>query len=475
MPSSSLHFFDDWRLRTREGLDRVQGHPQQLGEIPLGSHPDLSVLRGLFGTQYDERRECWFSIIDCHPADGSPRFHLRMETDDPFHWEAPRWREGSEPIWRRTDNLMVDQHDEPIACFNILPLTGTPHEERGYFMNMYRYIAADGTRTPGAIAFSQDGFRFDVDVDTRWIDYLSDTGNPTIYDPVIDQYRIFCRPRFGDRRVAMLLSPDLETFDEPTVVLQPDALDPLNREFYGHEPIHLDGMYVAIYAIYDTEPREIEAPAKMQGTSQTCVAYSYNGQNWYRAHREPFLARTEAGSMFGGSVYPSVPMRTPDNRLIFHCMGNGVDHGAHDDDIPEERQTPETMWKTYQYDMRLDGWTYLRTRARYGRIQTKSMILAGGEMSMNVRTAPTGGARVAVLDYQTMEPIPHYALDDCVELYGDEVSGVVRWKERDNLNELKERPVILEVEVREGELYALRFPYRMADFTYTPTGPALVT
>jgi hypothetical protein len=234
-------------------------------------------------------------------------------------------------------------------------------------------------------------------------------------------------------------------------------------------------MYVAIYAIYDTEPREIEAPAKMQGTSQTCIAYSYNGQNWYRAHREPFLARTEAGSMFGGSVYPSAPMRTPDNRLLFHCMGNGVDHGADGDDIPEERQTPETMWKTYQYDMRLDGWTYLRTRARFGRIQTKSIILAGGEMTINVRTAPTGGARVAILDYQTMEPIPRYSLDDCVEVYGDEVCGVVRWKERDNLDELKERPVIIEVEVREGELYALRFPYRMADFTYTPSGPALVT
>ena len=125
--------------------------------------------------------------------------------------------------------------------------------------------------------------------------------------------------------------------------------------------------------------------------------------------------------------------------------------------------------------MRLDGWTYLRTRARFGRIQTKSIMLGGGAMTINVRTAPTGGARVAILDYQTMEPTPHYGLDDCVEVYGDGVTGLVRWLERDNLDELKERPVIIEVQVREGELYALRFPYRMPDFTYTPDGPALVT
>ena len=169
VPSTSLYFFDDWRLRLRQGLDREQGQPARVGEIPLGSNPELKVLRGLVGVDYDERRECWFSIIDCHPVDGSPRFHLRMETDDLYHWEPHRWRDGSDPIWRRTDNLVVDQYDEPIACFNILPLTGTPHEDRGSFMNMYRYIAADGTRTHSPVAFSQDGFRFNVDVDTQWI------------------------------------------------------------------------------------------------------------------------------------------------------------------------------------------------------------------------------------------------------------------------------------------------------------------
>ena len=462
MPSSSLRFFDDWRLRLREGFDRLQGHPRQLAEIPLGTHPELSIIRGLSSTRYDERRECWFSFIDCHVVDGGGRFFLRMETDDPYHWEAPRWSAGSGPIWSRTENLVVDQYGAPLACFNVLPLTGTPLEDRGYFMNLYRYTAADGTETPGATAFSRDGFRFDVDVDTQWIDYLSDTGNPTIYDRGIGQYRIFCRPHFVDRRVAMLLSPDLSSFGEPTVVLQPDALDPVNREFYGLDPIPLEDMYVAHLSVYDTETTEIEALAKMQGTSQTHLAYSYNGQNWYRAHREPFLPRTEAGSFFGGSVYPSAPIRTSGDRLLFHVMGNGVDHGVHGEDIPAEYLTEATTWKTFQYEMRLDGWTYLRTRARCGRLQTKALVPSGGQVTINVRTAPTGAARVAVLDHETLEPLPRYSLAECVPIIGDAVSGRVRWQEREDLDELKDRPVILEVQVREGELYALRFSYRMA-------------
>ena len=473
--TTALHFFDDWRLRMREGFDRCQGRPEPLKEIPLGTRPELSVLRGLVGPQWDERRECWFASVDCHCTDGSPRFMLRIETDDPYHWESPKWSEGSDPIWRRTENLFVDQYNEPIACFNILPLNGTPHEEHGYFMNMYRYIAADGTRTPGPIAFSQDGFRFNVDVNTQWIDYLSDTGNPPIYDPVIKQYRIYSRPHIADRRVAMLLSPDLETFGQPTVVLQPDAQDPPHREFYGIDPMQLDDMYIAHLAVYDTEPTEIESPAKMQGTTQTEVAYSYNAQNWYRTYREPFFPRTEAGSFFGGAVYPSVPMRISDDTLLFHCMGQGVEHGAHDEDIPSDRLTEATAWKTFQYEMRVDGWNYLRTRARYGRIQTKALIPSGGTLTANVRTTPTGEVRFALLDYQTLEPLPHYSLNESIPITGDAASGLAQWRERNNLDEIAGRPVILEVQVREGELYALRFDYRMAEFTYTVKGPVLAS
>ena len=151
-------------------------------------------------------------------------------------------------------------------------------------------------------------------------------------------------------------------------------------------------------------------------------------------------------------------------------MGSGVEHGADTDGLAEA-----TAWRTYQYEMRLDGWIYLRTRARYGRLQTKVLQPAGGPMTMNVRTAPTGEARVAVLDYETLEPLPRYSLEECVPIQGDAVAGNVRWQERDSLDELQDRPVILEVQMREGELYSLRFDYRMAQFTFGLDGPVLVS
>ena len=456
----TLHFFDDWALRLREGLDRKQGQPRRTGEIALGTHPELSIVRGAANPRFDERRGCYVSYVDCFEREGEGRFFLRVETDDPRHWPAPRWRVGSGPVWSRAENVVMDQHGRPLSCFNVLPLGGTPLADRGYFMNLYRYRSEDG-QDSAATTFSPDGLHFDVDEKARWISHFSDTGNPVLYDCQAGQYRIYCRPEFVDRRVALVSSPDLESFGPATVILQPDAADPVCREFYGLDVMMYEDLFVGMLSVYDTEPTEI-GRQKMEGTNQTHLAYSYNGQNWYRASREAFLPRTEAGTFFGGSVYTAVPVRTPDHCLLFHVMGNGVDHGVDGEDLPEDLLTEVATWKTFQYEMRLDGFSYLRTRARHGRIQTKSVVPDGGEVTINARTAPSGQVRVAVLDEKTLVPLPHYSLEDAVPITGDELFGKVCWREREDLSELQHRPVVLEVQVREGELYALRFVHQMA-------------
>ena len=82
-------------------------------------------------------------------------------------------------------------------------------------------------------------------------------------------------------------------------------------------------------------------------------------------------------------------------------------------------------------------------------------------MTANVRTTPTGYMKVEVLDRSTYEPLPNYTLEDSIPITGDELFGKIRWRERENMEELKGRPVILDVHLREGELYAMRFPYHV--------------
>jgi hypothetical protein len=220
--------------------------------------------------------------------------------------------------------------------------------------------------------------------------------------------------------------------------------------------VHLyDDMFVGTVFIYDTESTE-KAFCKMQGTNQMQLAYSYDGGCWNRASREMFMPRTDPGTPRGGSVYAATPVYTPDQRLLFYVTACWGDHAAYHD-ISDELMYQ--FFTSHLYQMRKDGFAYLRTRARHGRIRTKCVVLQGGEMTANMRTTPTGCVKVELLDAATYEPIPNYTLEDAVPLSGDELSGTIRWRERANLDELKGKHVIVDVHVREGSLYAMRFGY----------------
>jgi len=207
--------------------------------------------------------------------------------------------------------------------------------------------------------------------------------------------------------------------------------------------------------IYDTEPME-KSMLTMQGAMETQLTYSYDGEHWYRAfHNSMFIGRGGAGTLTGGMVVAGAPVRTPDDRVVFSGWGTWGDHGHHD--TPNEGGS-------FIYELRLDGFAYLRTRARHGLIRTKALIPEGDELTLNVRTNRSGYVKVQVLDAVTFEPIPHYTLDEAIPITGDHLFAKAQWQDRDNIAELKGRPVILEVHVREGELYALRLPYK-ANYT----------
>ena len=460
----SMFFFDDWLLFAREGLDRMQGRPERVREVvsDFQSDSDLKSIRGL-GVQYDQNRSCYVMGVDCHDMAGT-RFFTRLESDDPYNWPAQRWAAGKGPLWTRADNAYLDQDNKPLDCFNIFGLEGTPLAERGYVITFWDYLRTHrgddihSGKPSAAVGFSQDGIHFNVEKDTFWIPHHSDTGNPVIYNPWTKQYMIFCRPEQTDRRVDIVLTSDFKTFSPSETILQPDAEDPVGREFYGLGAALYDDMFVGMLHIFDTEPTE-KAGCRMQGINQMQVAYSYNGRSWYRACREMFIGRGEPGSDSGGSVYASAPIRTAENRLLFSSMVAWTEHGMDIEHCPEEWK--KKLYRSYLYELRLDGFMYLRTRARQGLLRSKVLVLQGGDLTVNARTTPSGYVKAVLLDHATYEPIPNYTLEDAIALTGDELFGKLRWRERDNLDELKGKLVVLELHVREADLFALRFGYRV--------------
>ena len=50
-----------------------------------------------------------------------------------------------------------------------------------------------------------------------------------------------------------------------------------------------------------------------------------------------------------------------------------------------------------------------------------------------------------------------YTLEGCPNIYGDEIKRLVSWKRRSDLSPLAGRVMRLKVEIRDGDLYSLRF------------------
>jgi hypothetical protein len=98
----------------------------------------------------------------------------------------------------------------------------------------------------------------------------------------------------------------------------------------------------------------------------------------------------------------------------------------------------------------------VRAGASGGYLVTKPVVFAGQQLRINFSTSAAGGVRVELQDAQG-QPVPGFALDDCPELIGDRLDHPVRWRAGRDLGKLAGQPVRLRFELRDADLYALRF------------------
>ena len=78
------------------------------------------------------------------------------------------------------------------------------------------------------------------------------------------------------------------------------------------------------------------------------------------------------------------------------------------------------------------------------------------ELRINFATSAAGSIRCEIQD-ETGEPIPGFTLADSDELFGDSLDRAMSWKGRRELKSQVGRPVRLRFELKDADLYALRF------------------
>ena len=106
--------------------------------------------------------------------------------------------------------------------------------------------------------------------------------------------------------------------------------------------------------------------------------------------------------------------------------------------------------------IRVDGFVSINARLSGGELLTKPLIFQGSELAMNMSTGATGGIRVEVQDAGGTV-VPGYAMDDCHEVWGDDLARTVKWEGGSDLSRLAGQPVRLRIRLADADLYSIQF------------------
>jgi hypothetical protein len=106
--------------------------------------------------------------------------------------------------------------------------------------------------------------------------------------------------------------------------------------------------------------------------------------------------------------------------------------------------------------LRTDGLVSLRAGYTGGSFTTKAFRLSGAALELNYSTSAAGSVRAELQD-ATGKALPGYALADCPEIFGDEISRQVKWKAGADPGRLAGQQVRLKVEVKDGDVFSFQF------------------
>ena len=298
-----------------------------------------------------------------------------------------------------------------------------------------------------------------------------DSQNLMFWDPIRCEYREYHRS-FADgvRGIMTATSKDILNFPEPVWL-----------EFPGAAKEHLYTNQVQPY---------YRAPHIFMG-----FPMRYNDRGWSEStlnlpELEERLVRAKSSRRYGTAVTDALFMTSRDGRVfkrwpeafirpgpakkdtwtygdnfVFWGM---VETASHLPSAPNDISlyASEGYWRgastsVRRYAIRIDGFVSAHAPAAGGEIITRPLVFEGGNLTLNLATSGAGSVQVEIQDANG-NPIKGYTLDDCPEIYGDDICYTVRWKQKGgDLRPLAGKPVRLHFVLKDADLYAFQFvPYQ---------------
>ncbi len=470
-------FWDWWHIEHQDNVELCQGRAQFQ---PEGTYEDPTFdYLGMWPTVWHDAKAGQWRMLYC--TSGLPMTLMGAESDDGVCWHpmnrpdikppgekyAPNHlftvqRANGGPVY--IDPVAADGRPWKLYCIQ----RGGAAAERAkldpdsYF---HEIVVGEGAKPYVAdqfMAVSADGLHWELDETARW-------GRPPWHpDPPVNCYYVSARkqhvmvtrPGWGDRRIAVQTSPDARAWSGLELAMQPDPVDPPQLQMYGMPVIPYEGQFVGfLWMAHFSNSHPVERFNQLWGSIDCQLAYSFDGVNFQRGLREPFVPLNDPGQPGSGVVYPTSLIEHEGELRIYSAATPTLHH--QDVRTQFERKGKTLPSAVTLHTLRKDGFTYLASRGNWATLTTKPLALLKPSLRLNA-AAPCGEICFQVTDLNS-NPLTGYTFDDCEAMREeDALERPIRWRDK-GLEELVGKVIRLQMMFRNARLYAIRGTYHWLD------------
>lgn len=391
-------------------------------------------------------------------ADHKGCFCLAL-SDDGIHWQRPNL--GLVEFQGSKDNNILFMSDRwaGIAPF-IDRKPGTPDEQRYKAVVMLGKDAGPGCLDLGA-AVSADGINWESIVDGPVITKGAfDTHNLAFWSEAegcyVSYYRVYSkspdwRKFLGRRTIARATSDDFVNWSDPVMM---DFGDTPTEQLYTNGTLpyfRAPHIYVSLASRYvlgrDTplskqQIEDLAIPEGQRFISDAVFMTSRGGNKYDRTFMEGFhRPGNEPGNWSSRTNMPAWGiLDTSDSEMSLY-FGNRY------------AQPGNSLLRT---TLRKDGFSSINAGWNEGEFLTKRFVFSGDALELNMATSGVGSIKVEIQD-ENGKPFRDFGIGDSYDLYGDEISKIVKWQGSTDVSMLKGKPVRLRFVMKDCDLYSLRF------------------
>ncbi len=343
---------------------------------------------------------------------------------------------GREPSYWETHNFTPFLDTGPLAS------PDTRYKAVG-LGRAYPPVTADRQKALFVLG-SPDGIRWKHLSDKAVIwDGSFDSQNVAFWDTRRGEYVCYLRAgRDGARSVKRATSKDFITWTAPEWLdFGPGPLE----QFYTNAiaPYVRDpSLYLGFPMRFVPQRKQVGSSGKpTDGVSDAVLISSRDGLRFDRTFREAFIRPGLSPNNWGNAHGNNTPawglLQTgPEEISIYWCENYGA--------------TPHVRRGV----LRLDGFVSVHAAASGGEMITKPIRCTGPILRINYSTSAAGSIRCEVQD-TAGKPIKGLGIDDCVELFGDEIAGAMAWMGGKDLRSLIGKDIRLRFVMRDADLYSL--------------------